>query len=116
MISKKSIISLIILIPTIILSQTWYAGNWDSNLYPNAYHPSVIALRIVVEDAETRVPISSAEVLLEGKWEEFINPSSDWDNRKRTRDFKLKAFTNSMGVAVFSLRWNKGINNQVSKL
>lgn len=48
----------------------WYAGSWDSKVYMPVYHPSTIALRIEVEDKDSRASLSNAEVRLEGKWEE----------------------------------------------
>ena len=83
--------------------QAYYDGRWDSTLYNFSDHPHTIALRVAVEDSETRLPLEGVEVTLEGEYEEESNYG-----QPEAREYKLKAITEEDGIAVFGLLWHEG--------
>jgi len=81
----------------------WYAGTWDSYVYALTDHPKTLALRVEVEDQDSGVSLSDVEIRLEGVWEEkqqFSNSIS--------RQYRVSAFTDRRGIAVFGLSWRRG--------
>mgnify|MGYP006865095965 CR=1 FL=1 len=92
----------------IVFSQTWYAGNWNSQYTSGMlrHHPLNIIIRIEVVDAESRTPLTNADVRIEGIYTETgTNSSSELIEVEKA--FELATVTESSGIAVFSLRWNK---------
>ena len=85
----------------------WYDGRWDSTLYNLSQHPHTVAIRVVVEDEKTRLPLQGVRVTLEGKYED-----EDRSGKKTEREFELRATTDRRGVAVFGLRWHKTSRHQ----
>jgi hypothetical protein len=81
---------------------TWYAGSWNSAIYALSSHPKTVAVRVAVEDADTRLPLAGVEVRLEGKWDE-----PQQGGASRETEFKLVATTNQKGIAVFALSWHR---------
>lgn len=80
----------------------WYAGRWDSSMYNLSQHPHTVAIRVEVEDEDTRQSLSGAMVRLEGEFEERQRSGG-----KIVREFELEAVTGRDGVAVFGLLWHK---------
>jgi hypothetical protein len=91
----------------IINGQTWYAGSWNSEYTSNMLdtHPLNIILRIEVFDSDSKMRIKNAEVSLEGNYYEITKTYND--EIKTEKEFKLVAYSNEEGIAVFALRWNK---------
>ncbi len=88
-------------LPTNASAQSWFDGSWDATLYAMASHPRTIALRVLVEDADSRVPLRQVEVRVTGSRQEMVR------GRSRRRTLELRARTNSDGIAVFGLGWHK---------
>jgi len=104
------------------VEKPWYAGTWDSTLYPLAEHPKTIAIRMELIDKDTHIPVSDVNVTLEGRyyqiwirqdiakaeskpwWNIFVDPNN---REPRPREFKLEAVSDSNGVVVFALKWQK---------
>lgn len=86
------------LVPASAAGQSYYAGRWDSTLYNMSDHPRTIALRVVVEDADTRLPLEGVELTLDGQYEDQRSTAP--------REFVLRAVTGKDGVAVFALLWH----------
>ena len=42
----------------------WFDGRWDSTLYNLSQHPHTVAIRVVVEDEKTRLPLKGVKVVL----------------------------------------------------
>ena len=100
----------------------WYAGAWDSTLYLRAEHPRTIAIRMELQDKDTRLPVRGVRVSLEGEyWETWISQKiidarnyPGWDilvdpdkREPQLREFRLDAVSGSDGMVVFSLGWQK---------
>ena len=50
-------------------AESWYAGTWDASGLPVINgHPTTVALRVEVLNAESGIPLKGAEVQLEGEW------------------------------------------------
>jgi hypothetical protein len=89
----------------------WYSGIWDSSLYAwsRAVHPRTVVVRVELLDANSRLPVHGAEVILRGTYQTehlglLDNPSVP---RSEPREYEASAQTNEMGVAVFALSWEK---------
>lgn len=100
----------------------WYAGTWDSTLYLLAEHPKTIAIRMELLDKDTHIPISDVNVSLKGEyyqmwisqdivtaesipwWNIFVDPNN---REPQPKEFKLDAVSDSNGVVVFALKWQK---------
>jgi len=102
--------------------KTWYAGAWDSTFYPLAEHPKTIAIRMELIDKDTHTPVSDVNVTLKGQyyqtwisrdiakaeskpwWKIFVDPNK---REPQSKEFKLEAVSDSNGVVVFALKWQK---------
>ena len=93
------------------LAQDYYDGQWDATLYNASDHPRTILMRIVVEDRDTRLPLSGAEVTAEGNFEKTTGYGS-----REPREFKLRAVTGRDGIAVFALSWQDQGGNSVDDI
>ena len=108
--------------PNTLEGSSWYAGTWDSTLYLNARHPKTIAIRMKLLDKDTVLPISEVNVSLKGEYPEArigqsisdVYNYSDQDvlvdpeeQESQGREFRLDAVSDSMGIVVFSLNWQK---------
>jgi hypothetical protein len=91
----------VVVSPTNAYAQSWYDGAWDATLYAMASHPRTIALRVLVEDTETWVPLRDVEVRVVGSRQETVR------GRSSRRTLELRAQTDRNGVAVFALGWHK---------
>ena len=106
---------LFLLIVQTVSSQQWYAGQWNSEYTSNMLdaHPLTIVIRIEVFDIDTRAPIRGAEVRLEGNYKERVYRRNEYIDRGDylkyyvDKEFRLTAYTDRDGIAVFALRWNK---------
>jgi hypothetical protein len=92
-------------------AQLFYDGQWDSTLYNASDHPRTILLRIAVEDRDTRLPLSGAEVTAEGNFERATGYGS-----REPREFKLRAVTGRDGIAVLALSWQDQGGNSVDDI
>jgi formylglycine-generating enzyme required for sulfatase activity len=108
--------------PNTFEGSSWYAGTWDSTLYLNAEHPKTIAIRMELLDKETHLPIRDVNVSLKGEsGEALVNQSISDANSFSVQDvfvgpekkelqegeFRLDAISDSKGIVVFSLNWQK---------
>jgi len=89
---------------------SFHAGTWNATTYGDwnltRHHPLTVALRVEVMDADTRVPIESVEVRVEGRFRE--DPSERFQdplNQPDEKDFRLIASTGKDGIAVLALSW-----------
>jgi|GEM_PF-2137876 len=112
----------------------WYAGTWDATLYLNAQYPRTVAIRMKLLDKDTRLPIKGVRVALKGEYERTWTERSTMDapsqidlsifpdlrklksqpkqqsqpkRRSERRKFGLDATSDSNGIVVFSLNWQK---------
>lgn len=103
-------------------SQGWYAGTCDSNIYLDREHPRTVAIRMELLDKDTHLPLKGVDVSLEGEyWEAWTsqniidaqhNPTANLlvEPEKREpqrKEFRLEAVSDSRGIVVFSLGWQK---------
>ncbi len=76
----------------------WYAGAWDASGIPYRNgHPTTLALRIEVLDAQSGLPIEGASISVEGHWVDAMGLE---------KPFVLTADTEESGIAVVSLLWS----------
>jgi len=85
----------------------WYAGEWNSSEGHLAYHPLTVAIRVEVVDAATGFPLESAVVTVQGSYVEETISSRILTDPPQPMEYELEAFTESDGVAVFALSWDK---------
>jgi formylglycine-generating enzyme required for sulfatase activity len=97
----------------------WYAGTWDSLLYLKIRYPRTVAIRMKLLDQETHQPIKDVSVSIKGEYMQTLaGPGAQNqidmrifpDLRKagpQRRKFGLDAISDSNGVVVFSLNWQK---------
>ena len=82
-----------------------YAGRWDSTMYNMSDHPHTVALRIVVEDSETRLPLAGVELTIEGEYEQQSGVGS-----AEPRESERRALTGRDGDAIFGLPSNESVS------
>ena len=91
--------------------QGWFNGTWDSTIYNLTDHPRTVGVRIEIVDAETRLPVTNADVRLTGTYfAELIGRSGSDANvpsEPQKRKFQVSATTGKGGVTVFALGWQK---------
>lgn len=102
----------------------WYAGTWDPRLYSDAQYPKTVALKMRLLDKASGVPIKDVSVTVRGEYEHRMSRSDIQgqvdlsifhDLRKinteelppQKRTFKLEAISDSDGLVIFSLNWQK---------
>jgi formylglycine-generating enzyme required for sulfatase activity len=103
-------------------SPSWHAGTWDSSYYVLGDHPKTIAIRMELLDKDTHIPVKDVQVLLEGEyyqmwisqdiaiaqnvswWNLFVDPEK---REPQPKEFKMDAVSDSKGVVVFTLQWQK---------
>jgi len=102
----------ICLVACSIIQANWYAGKWDSNIYNRSEKPRTVGVRIEVIDAETYMPIQGAQVTLYGEYmEEWVGSvmgvQDEVPTQPQRKEFELRATTDSRGIVVFTLSWQK---------
>lgn len=102
----------------------WYAGTWDPAFYPDARHPKTVAIKMQLLDKASKRPIKDVGVSVRGEYEHQwtrsdvqgqVDLSIFHDLRKmkpqelppQKRTFKLDAISDSNGIVVFALNWQK---------
>jgi len=107
--------------PELFEEYIWYAGTWDSTLYLKSRYPRTVAIKMKLLDKKTRLPIKGAGVSIKGEYEQTLTGSDiqsqvdlsifhdlrDVKTLKQQRRFGLDAISDSKGVVVFALNWQK---------
>lgn len=105
--------------PAAFEENIWYAGTWDSFLYLNIRYPRTVAIRLKLLDQETHQPIKNSRVSLRGEYMQTltglgvrnrIDMKIFPDLRKvqpQRHKFALDTVSDSNGIVVFSLNWQK---------
>jgi len=100
----------------------WYVGTWDSHYGIVIDHPKTVAISMELLDRDTHIPVKGAQVSLYGEyyqmwisqdivlaettpwWSIFVDPNK---REPQPKEFRLDAVSDSDGVVVFALQWQK---------
>lgn len=102
---------LLAIAPAPVAGEGWFSGVWDSrlHLWSTPKHPTTVALRVEVIDAETLIPVPGAELSLTGSHliEQLGRADDSSIPRVQVREFERTTRSSDDGVAVFALSWQK---------